>query len=246
MNFSGNTILVTGGATGIGLALARRLAEAGNEVVVCSRRESALADAQRECPRLHVLRGDVSIESERVRLIETMVRQFPKFNVLLNNAGIQNRPPKFTEPQDWAQHRQELATNLDAPMHLSMLAIPHLLKQPQAWIANVTSGLAFQPIAAMATYCATKAALHSFTLSLRWQLRETGIRVVEIAPPAVQTDLGGKGLHDFGVPLDEFADHAFARFTAGEAEFGYQSSEQARLAGRPALDAIFTAMNSRW
>jgi uncharacterized oxidoreductase len=108
----------------------------------------------------------------------------------------------------------------------------------------VTSGLAFAPFASMPTYCATKAALHSFTLSLRHQLAGK-VGVIEIVPPAVNTDLGGKGLHDFGAPLDAWADDAFAHLQRGTPEFGYQSSETRRLASRAELDAAFATMNAR-
>lgn len=128
-------------------------------------------------------------------------------------------------------------------MHLSMLFIPQLAVQGQSAIVNVTSGLAFVPMAAMPTYCASKAALHSFTLSLRYQLRQTSISVFEIAPPAVNTDLGGKGLHDFGVPVDDYADHAFAAPERGELESGYQFSEAGRLADRQERVKIFARMN---
>ena len=126
-----------------------------------------------------------------------------------------------------------------------MLFLPHLLKKESPAIVNFTSGLAFSPIAKMPTYCLTKAALHSFTLSLREQLAGTPLQVIEVAPPAVNTDLGGKGLHDFGVPLDEFGDHAVRMIEKGELEFGYQFSEKARLASREELDQLFKQMNSR-
>ena len=109
----------------------------------------------------------------------------------------------------------------------------------------MTSGLAFGPLASMPTYCATKAALHSFTLSLRHQLKGS-VGVVEIVPPAVNTDLGGKGLHDFGVPLDPWADHAMLQLDNGSIEFGYDSSEKRRLSSRAESDAAFEAMNARF
>jgi uncharacterized oxidoreductase len=246
MRLDGNTLLITGGASGIGLALARRFVHAGSTVVICGRRRETLEQARRECPELHTLACDVSVEAERVALAERVVREFPALNVLINNAGIQNRPPPLAQPQDWAAHRAEIATNLEAPMHLAMLLIPHLLARPAPAIINVSSGLAFVPIAAMPTYCATKAALHSFTQSLRYQLKDGPVRVVELIPPAVNTDLAGRGLHTFGVPLDEFADHAVARLASDELEFGYQFSEKGRLSSRQELDEQFAAVNGRF
>ena len=243
MNFPGRTILVTGGASGIGLGLSSRFAKAGATVIACGRREDALAEARAAVPGLQTLRADVSTAAGRVALFEEATRAYPALDVLVNNAGIQNRPPPLTEPQDWAAHERELSTNLAAPMHLAMLFLPHLLARAEAAILNVSSGLAFVPFAAMPTYCASKAALHSFTLSLRAQLQATRVTVVEVIPPAVNTDLGGKGLHDFGEPLDEYADDVMKRLAAGELELGYKSSEQGRRASRDEIDRIFAAMN---
>jgi uncharacterized oxidoreductase len=186
----------------------------------------------------------VSSEAGREALAEEAVARFPALNVLVNNAGIQNRPAPLLQPQDWSAHRAELATNLDAPLHLTMLLLPHLAKAPFGAVVNVTSGLAFAPLAAMPTYCLTKAALHSFTLSLRHQLKDTALDVVEIVPPAVNTDLGGPGLHTFGVDLDAFADSIFARLENGETEIGYETSEMRRLASRQDLDAYFAHSNA--
>lgn len=132
-------------------------------------------------------------------------------------------------------------------MHLSMLLIPHLLSKSQSKIINVTSGLAFVPMAVMPTYCATKAFMHSFTMSLRQQLAGTSIGVIEIAPPAVNTDLGGAGLHTFGENLDEFADHIIGKLLENDenVEVGYKMSEKARNASREEVNATFAAMNSR-
>lgn len=243
IDYANSTILITGGASGIGLALATRMQKRGAVVVVCGRRRSQLDIAKGL--GLPTIEADIADEGGRVRLAERVVHEFPKLNVLINNAGIQQRPPKITEPQDWSAHAAELAVNLAAPMHLSMLLVPHLLNASKPFIVNVTSGLAFGPLASMPTYCATKAALHSFTLSLRHQLKGS-VGVVEIVPPAVNTDLGGKGLHDFGVPLDPWADHAMLQLDNGSIEFGYDSSEKRRLSSRAESDAAFEAMNARF
>jgi len=244
MKMTGNTILVTGGGTGIGLAIAKRFVARGNRVVVSGRRAEALAAAKAATPELETLPGDVSTEAGRLALADEARARFPALNVLVNNAGIQNRPAPLLQPQDWSAHRLELATNLDAPLHLTMLLAPHLAKAPFGAVVNVTSGLAFAPYAIMPTYCLTKAALHSFTLSLRRQLQDTTLDVVEIVPPAVNTDLGGPGLHTFGVDVDAFADSVFARLDAGETEVGYETSEVRRLASRQELDAYFAQMNA--
>lgn len=245
MNLAANTVLITGGASGIGLALAERFVEAGSTVIVCGRRADKLQEAERKLPGLVTRICDVGVAAERVALLAWVRSEFPTVNVLINNAGIQNRVPLATDTEAWETRQQEIVINLDAPIHLSVLFINHLREQPDPAIINVTSGLAFAPAAFAPIYSATKAALHSFTLSLRHQLKDTHIRVLEIVPPAVNTDLGGPGLHDFGVPVDEFADSVMERLAAGEVEVGYGSSEKNRLASRAELDAIFQQMNNR-
>jgi uncharacterized oxidoreductase len=245
MLFQNSSIVITGGGSGIGLALAQRLQQAGNSVIVCGRREARLQEAARELPGLHTFPCDLALEEERVRLFEFIVSKHPSTNILINNAAIQSRPGPLTSDQDWKAHLREIATNLEAPMHLSMLFTKHLMRKEEAAIINVTSGLAFVPMSFMATYCATKAALHSFTLSLRHQLSGTSIRVIEIIPPKVNTDLGGVGLHDDGVPLDRFADSVVVGLQDGRTEFGYESSERNRLASREQLDLLFSILNPR-
>lgn len=242
MNLSESTVLITGGASGIGLAFAQRFAAAGSRVVVCGRRHEVLDEAKSQ--GLETIRCDVGSEEERIALYERVVRDYPDLNVFMNNAGVQVRPPRFTDGVDWAPIKNELAINLEAPIHLAALFVPFLSKR-ESTLINVTSGLAFVPIAFMPTYCATKAALHSFTMTLRKQAEGTPMHVVEIAPPAVNTDLGGAGLHTFGVPLDEFADDAFARLVAGELEFGYGTAESRRLIGRDEIERVFEAMNAQ-
>lgn len=244
MNLSGNTVLVTGGGSGIGLAVARRFLDAGSGVVICGRREEKLREAQRAHPALQIQTADLSTDTGRLALVETMTTRYPRLNVLVNNAGIQRRVA-LPDAEPWAAAHEEIAINLEAPIHLSRLFIPHLAHQRAPAIVNVTSGLSFAPLAHVPIYCATKAAMHSFTLSLRHQLRLTPIEVVEIIPPAVNTDLGGPGLHTFGVDVDEFADAVMARVAAGEQEVAYGFAEQSSRAGRDVLDPMFARMNPR-
>ncbi|MFC6225222.1 SDR family oxidoreductase [Hymenobacter artigasi] len=246
MNLATNTILLTGGASGIGLALAVRFLRAGSTVIIVGRRADKLAEAQQLYPGLITRQGDIATAAERMELVRWATTEYPALNVLVNNAGIQNRIQLADDAAtDWEQRRQELVINVEAPIHLATLLVPHLRQQPGAAIINVTSGLSFAPAAFVPIYSATKAALHSFTLSLRHQLSPTGISVLEIVPPAVDTDLGGPGLHTFGVNVDDFADSVMARLAAGEQEVGYGSSEKSRLASRAELDEQFRAMNNR-
>jgi uncharacterized oxidoreductase len=247
MNLSNNTVLLTGGASGIGLALAQRLRQAGSEVIICGRRAAKLREAQQQVPGLHIYETDLGQATDRVELAQRVAADFPALNVLINNAGIQNRFQVADLPPDlaaWETQRQEIAINLEAPIHLAALLLPHLRQQANAAIINVSSGLAFAPMAAAPIYSATKAALHSFTMSLRQQLATTGVRVLEIVPPGVNTDLGGPGLHTWAVPVDEFADSIVARLAAGEEEVGYGTSESIRLSSRADINARFKQMNS--
>lgn len=235
--------MITGGASGIGLALAERFLKAGSEVIVCGRREEKLEEAKRLHPGLHTRVCDVAQEWDRKTLFEWIIREFPKLNVLVNNAGIQRRG-KFTEDtESWEVRRQEIAINVEAPIHFSALFIPHLKQQPTAAIINVSSGLAFTPATFASVYSATKAAVHSFTMTLRHELANTSIEVIEIVPPAVNTDLGGVGIHTMGAPVDEFADNIMQRIAAGELEVGYGRAEKARLASREEINDMVLMMS---
>ena len=242
MELGGNTVLVTGGASGIGLALAERLLRAGSKVIICGRRKEKLQEAKEKHSELETRVCDVADDADRVSLFHWAVETFPRLNVLVNNAGIQLRV-QLTDAGQWDQIREEIAINLDAPVHLSTLFIPHLKEQARAAILNVTSGLAFAPMARVPVYSATKAALHSFTVSLRHQLAGTPIQVVEIVPPAVNTDLGGPGLHTFGVAIAEFLDAVLPRIEAGELEVAYGFSQQTSRASRQELDETVQRMN---
>jgi uncharacterized oxidoreductase len=243
MQLGGHTVLVTGGASGIGLALAVRLLNAGSEVIVCGRRQDKLRQVQAQYRGLMTRRCDLAEEADRLALVSWATQQYPHLDVIVNNAGIQRRVD-LTNQEPWNETRQEIAINLDAPIHLCRLFLPHLLAQPRAAILNITSGLAFAPLASVPIYSATKAALHSFTLSLRHRLAGSSVQVIEIQPPAVNTDLGGPGLHTFGVPLDEFADAVMPRLVNGDLEIAYGFAAETSRASRSELDAIFARLNA--
>lgn len=245
MKLTGNTILITGGATGIGLALAERFLEHGNTVIICGRRESALKEAQERLPALHIRKCDVAQAVEREALAQQIIRDFSDLSVLVNNAGIQQRMNLTKESVSWSYYHQEIAANIEAPIHLAMLFLPHLLCKSEAAIVNVSSGLAFTPMAAAPIYSATKAAIHSFTMSLRHQLSDTNVEVIEVVPPAVNTDIGGKGLHTFGADVNEYADGVFHGLEQVLSEIGYGTSEKAMRMSREEIDAAVAAINSR-
>jgi len=243
MDLSSNTVLVTGGGSGIGLALAARFLQAGSTVVICGRRASQLSQAQASYPGLRTRVCDLERESERVALCAWISRELPETNVLINNAGIQKRLA-LDGRDPWQHIHQEIAINLEAPIHLTTLLLALLARRPHPAILQVTSGLAFVPLASVPVYCATKAAMHSFTLSLRRQLAGTPVRVIEIAPPAVDTDLGGPGLHTFGVPVEELMKAVIPRLQAGDTEIAYGFAEKSSRASRQELDEMFARMNA--
>jgi uncharacterized oxidoreductase len=238
LKLSGNTILITGGGTGIGYALAERLVEAGSEVLVCGRRRSKLQAARRQLPAVRFIQCDVAVEADRVRLLRWATTRFPDLNVLVNNAGIQ-RQVNFCSPRMSRPIRpndDEVAINLASQIRLCALFTPTLLKKETAAILNISSGLAFVPIATMPIYCATKAAIHSFTISLRHQLRNTSIRVFEAVPPTTDTALdasfaGAEEQAYRGISPEEVAEAILAGLQAdkeeiliGEAQGLYQAA----------------------
>jgi uncharacterized oxidoreductase len=191
MKTSGNSVLITGGGSGIGLALAELVLNRGNRVIICGRRRDRLQAARRRLPGLNIRACDISRPRSRRALVAWLTSEFKDLNILVNNAGIQ-RPIDFLKGRHHLPDAdEEVATNLTAPIHLSALLIPHLKRKKEAAIINISSGLAFTPLAAVPVYCATKAAIHSLSLCLRHQLRDTSVRVFEIAPPMVATELSG-------------------------------------------------------
>ena len=242
MDLSSRTVLITGGGSGIGLGLARRLHDAGSRVIVCGRRADRLREVEAAYPGIVTRVCDLADEADRRSLVAWAVAEHPTLDMLVNNAGIQRRVDLAAE-KDASGTRAEIAINLEAPIRLCSLAIPHLRRRPSAAIVNVTSGLAFTPLAGVPVYCATKAAFHSFTLSLRKQLEGTGIEVIEIVPPAVDTDLGGPGLHKFGESVDALLDFVMPRLAGGELEIAYGFAQQSSRASREELDRIFERMN---
>lgn len=243
MKLAGNSVLITGGASGIGFALAERFLAAGSDVLICGRREERLRAAKEKLPGIKTRVCDIANEQERASLRDWAQRENPELNVLVNNAGIQRRF-SLLEEKDWKAVLGEIVINFEAQVHLSLLFVPYFRKLSRSAIVNVTSGLSFVPMTSAPIYSATKAALHSFTLSLRHELRDTGIEVVELIPPAVNTDLGGAGLHMFGVPLTEFANHAASRLDAGDLEITYGFSQKGSRATREQLDVMFEKLNS--
>lgn len=247
MKISGNTILITGGATGIGFALAERFLDAQNEVIICGRRENRLLEAQKNHPELHIKVCDVADNDDRIELFDWVTDNFSDLNVVINNAGIQKDVDFTKGAEDLLNGEDEIKINLEAPIFLSAQLIPFLKDKKGAALINVSSGLAFTPLARVPVYCATKAALHSFCLTLRYQLRNIGIKVFEVVPPIVDTELNPEGRANTGFKAelkpDEFADAVMEGLEKDKFEIGYQMSEMGRKSSREELDMIFKRMN---
>ncbi|NYI21905.1 SDR family NAD(P)-dependent oxidoreductase [Sphingobium indicum] len=201
MDKSGNTILITGGGSGIGAALAHEFHAAGNRVIIAGRRQAALDAVVAEHPGMAAMTVDMGDASAIAAFAHRLVADFPALNVVVHNAGIM----VVEEQIDLAVAEATVATNLLGPIRLTHGLLPHLLAQPAATLMTVTSGLAFVPLAATPTYSATKAALHSWSQSMRHQLKDTGIEVIELAPPGVQTELmPGHAENPQMMPLDDY------------------------------------------
>jgi uncharacterized oxidoreductase len=205
MDITGNTILITGGGSGIGRGLAEALHRLGNHVIIAGRRESTLDRVTAANPGMRSIRLDIESHGSIKSVGQQIEAEFPNLNVLINNAGIQRPENLEAPPDDLADVDAMVTTNLLGPIRLIAALLPLLRRQLHSTVMNVTSGLAFVPGAGVPTYSATKAAMHSYTQSLRHQLRETAIEVIEVIPPYVQTDLGpGHGTDPRAMPLSEF------------------------------------------
>lgn len=188
MQLSGRTVLITGGTSGIGFALAGQFLARGNTVIVTGRDLAKLDAAQAGLPGVHTIRSDVADPAQIISLHDQLIARFPALDVIVNNAGLM-RNLDLTQPRDLADVTREIDVLLSGPVRMVQQFLPQLLSRPQALIVNVTSGLAFVPMPVSPVYSAAKAALHAYSRSLRVQLAATRVRVVEVAPPPVETTL---------------------------------------------------------
>lgn len=199
MKLSGRTVLITGGTGGIGLGLAEAFYRAKSTVIICGRDEQKLTEAQNNYPGLKALRCDVGDPAQLEKLAEEVLSRFPAFDTLINNAGIQYYADLKMGYDGIMNIRNEITTNFISVVELTALFISHLMRKPSAAIINVGSGLAFMPMLRTPIYSATKAALHTYTLVLRHQLKDSGIKVIEIIPPMVDTGLNREGRDQAGL-----------------------------------------------
>lgn len=239
MKLTNNTILITGGGSGIGLGLVERFLAEGNTIIICGRREEALQEAKSRFPEIHTKTCDLTSETDRIALFEWLKAEHPDLNVLVNNAGIQN----WMNPNGadfYEKANTEIITNCIAPVHLCDLFLN--MPTPET-IINVTSGLAFVQLTKVPVYCATKAFFHSYTLSLRHLLKNRNIEVIEMIPPALNTDLGGKGLHDGQPAVSDFVTAVFEQLQEGKNELTFGFSDMVSKAAPDDIKAAFQRMN---
>lgn len=212
MRMTGSTILITGGGSGIGRELALRFNALGNTVIVAGRRKEALEEvvAGRDC--MHAVNLDIEDPEAITAFARRITAEHSFLNILINNAGIMRRED-LTTRRDLRDADETISTNLLGPIRLTNALVDHLAAQPNAAIVNVSSGLAFAPLSGTPTYNATKAAIHSYTVSLREQLKNR-VEVIELAPPAVRTELTpGQSTREGYMPLDAFIDEVMALFS---------------------------------
>ena len=248
MKISGNTVLITGGATGIGLALAEAFSKKGNEVIICGRRKNKLIAAQKRLPKIHVRVCDISKDKNRKALFDWATANFKKLNILVNNAGIQREIDLTKGIADLESGEDEIRVNLEAPVYLSTLFIPHLTQQKESAIIDISSGLAFIPIASMPVYCATKAAIHSFNLSLRYQLAGTRVKVYEVVPPIVDTELdkgarGRRGQANRGIKPEEVAAATMKGIENDDSEIVIGMAQNLKMGSRTDPEKAFKQIN---
>ena len=246
MNLTGNTILITGGGSGIGRGLAEEFHKLGNQVIIAGRRKKALDDTTAANPGMKSLTLNIEDPAAIRSFAAQLTADFPALNVLINNAGIM-RAEKLLEQSDLADAEAIVATNLLGPSRLTAALLPQLQKQPHSAIMNVSSGLAFLPLTLTPTYCATKAAIHSYTLSLRYQLKATNTEVLELVPPYVATDLMSGASDPRAMPLGQFIAEVMAilKTQPTPSEICVENVKRLRFAAESGkFDAIFEGLNA--
>ena len=218
MKLEANTIFITGGTSGIGRALAEALHQRGNKVIIAGRRQTLLAEIAQANPGIDIVQLDINDAQQIKDVAAEVIRRHPSLNVIINNAGIMPFDNAGSGDFNDEQAVGLLQTNLLGPVRVSAAFVEHLKRQPEAYIINNSSVLAYLPLATTALYSATKAAIHSYSLSQRFMLRDTSVKVLEIAPPWVDTDLIHKSGDERAMPLGEFIEETLIKLETATTE----------------------------
>ena len=246
MDLKNNVILITGGGTGIGRGLAERFHALGNQVIIAGRRHEPLAATAAANPGMAFKVLDLQDAAGIKRFAAELKAGFPALNVLINNSGIMRAERILEQPEDLGDLEAIISTNLLGPLRLTAALLPHLRQQARSAIMNVSSGLAFVPLALTPTYCATKAALHSYTESLRYQLKGTATEVIELVPPYVATDLMNGAEDPRAMPLAAFIEEVMTLLALQPAlpEICVENVQRLRRAAQTGhYDAVFQGFN---
>lgn len=251
MKLEGNTVFITGGGSGIGRGLAEALHKRGNDVIIGGRRKSALDETAAVNPGIETIVFDVADKESVARGANELIGRFPNLNVIVNNAGVQ-KATDFAGKIDQPGFEAEIDTNIYGVLRVTSAFLEHLKSKPAATIVNISSGLAFMPMSRFPVYCATKAFVHSFSMSLRRQLSGTSVRVVELAPPWVVTDLGGDHTPPVAregrpgpMPLDAFIEAAMQALETDAEELPIAGARFLYNAGvAPGAGEAFKNLNS--
>jgi uncharacterized oxidoreductase len=203
VDLSGNTILITGGGSGIGLALAKEFLKRDNLVIICGRNADKLHEAKKSFPSLRIIQCDISNDGSVLAMLEEIKQNYPGFNFLVNNAAIMKLWNIQKEAVNIGEQKAEILTNLFGTVQLTQLLIPQLLKQPNSAILNVSSALADVPMPAAPVYSATKAAMHAYSIAIRRQLQNTTIRVFELLPAAIATEMASEMEKSIGIESND-------------------------------------------
>ncbi len=245
MNIAESTILITGGGSGIGRGLAEQFHRAGSTVIIAGRRRQLLDEVVAANPGMAAETFDVDDAESIKTFAAALITKYPGLDAVLHNAGIMR--DEELKAGDPATAEATIATNLLGPIRLNSALLPHLLQQPKATVLTVTSGLAYVPLSLTPTYCATKAAIHSYTQSLRYQLKDTKVQVIEIVPPYVQTELTGaqQKTDPTAMPLEDYIRETFSilQNEPDAAEVLVGRVKPLRFAAQGDFDAFYNRLN---
>jgi uncharacterized oxidoreductase len=245
MELFGNTLLITGGASGIGLALAHAFAQRNNKVIVCGRDATKLAAAQRAVPGLEAKRCDLTVAAERDELVTWTLQRFPELNMLINNAGVVHSLDLRSDTFDFDLIRQEFAINLQVPIEITLHLLPYLKRRERAALVNVTTGQVYSPNAATPVYSAAKAGLHAWTQASRYQLRDTPVRVFEVLPPLVDTEMIKELGATDAISPGEVADATLKAMAEDEEEIRIGPTKALYVVSRIAPQRVYRSLNRK-